>query len=270
VPTITFAQATAVTVQQPGTFAADIPPDWTLAGHAHGGYLLALAGRAAAALAPHPHVISAAASYLSAPAAGPVTIEADLVRSGRTMSHLRVRITQNNKPCLDGLLIVGTLAPHSEPDWASKSTPESGTASWEESIRVPNVNPLGTEVLLYDRVDARVEPDSAGYLDGRPSGRGELRGWVELLDDEEPDLITALFALDLLLPPTFDIAGHVGRSPTLSLSAYVRALPAPGRFRLTQSVGFIEGGRFDESAYVWDSAGHLVAQCTQLAGLQPL
>ena len=52
-------------------FTADVHPDWTIAGKANGGYLLATLARAAAAVAAHEHVIAASAHYLHAPDAGP-------------------------------------------------------------------------------------------------------------------------------------------------------------------------------------------------------
>jgi hypothetical protein len=52
------------------------------------------------------------------------------------------------------------------------------------------------------------------------------------------------------------------------MTAYVRALPAPGPVRVLQRVGLIEGQRVDEQCWVWDSRGRLVAQGTQLAGIR--
>ena len=56
--------------------------------------------------------------------------------------------------------------------------------------------------------------------------------------------------------------------PTLELTAYVRALPAPGPVRVLHKAQLIEGNRVDEACFVWDSRGRLVAQATQLAGIR--
>ena len=73
--------------------------------------------------------------------------------------------------------------------------------------------------------------------------------------------------MDAFPPATFDIE-FAGWVPTLELTAYVRALPAPGPVQIVQRAQLIEAGRVDEVCYVWDSAGRLVAHGTQLAGIR--
>jgi hypothetical protein len=70
-----------------------------------------------------------------------------------------------------------------------------------------------------------------------------------------------------LPPATFEIEA-TGWVPTIELTAYVRALPAPGPVLVEQRAHVIAGQRVDESAYVWDGTGRLVAQGTQLAGIR--
>jgi transcriptional regulator with XRE-family HTH domain len=59
-----FAEVSAVTASEAGTFDAVINPEWTIAGKPNGGYLLAMLGRAAASVSAHDHVIAASAYYL--------------------------------------------------------------------------------------------------------------------------------------------------------------------------------------------------------------
>jgi hypothetical protein len=113
----------------------------------------------------------------------------------------------------------------------------------------------------------RLEPDSMGFTSGRPSGRGELQGWLALPEDEAFDATSLVFAVDAFPPATFDIE-FSGWVPTLELTVYVRALPAPGPVRVLQRAHLIDGGRVDESCFVWDTSGRLVAQGTQLAGIR--
>ena len=98
-------------------------------------------------------------------------------------------------------------------------------------------------------------------------GGVELRGWLALPAGEAFDPSSLLYAVDAFPPATFDIelAGWV---PTLELTAYVRALPAPGPVRVLQQAQLIDGRRVDEACFVWDTTGRLVAQGTQLAGIR--
>ena len=78
------------------------------------------------------------------------------------------------------------------------------------------------------------------------------------------DPVSLLFAVDAYPPATFEIE-FSGWVPTLELTVYVRALPAPGPVRVLQRAQLIDGRRVDESCWIWDRTGRLVAQGTQLA-----
>ena len=84
---------------------------------------------------------------------------------------------------------------------------------------------------------------------------------------EDLDPTSLLYAVDSFPPGTFDIELS-GWVPTLELTVYVRALPEPGPVRVLQRAHLIDAQRVDESCYVWDRAGRLVAQGHQLAGVR--
>ncbi len=136
-----------------------------------------------------------------------------------------------------------------------------------ECVRIPGTTPTGIRVAIMDVVDLRIDPADLGFAAGRPSGRGELRGWLALPGDEPFTTSSLLYAVDAFPPATFEVESS-GWVPTLELTAYVRALPAPGPVRIVQKAQLIEGQRVDEVCLVWDSRGRLVAQATQLAGIR--
>jgi acyl-coenzyme A thioesterase PaaI-like protein len=247
-------------------FEATVDPEWTIAGKPNGGYLLAMLGRAAASLGSQPHVLAASAYYLTAPEPGPVSIDASLLRSGRTASQVRLRMSQNDQPCVEATCLIGQLDAAKPPYWA-RDTSESGPTSYEDCSRLIARLPDGTRVAIMDQVELRLDPDSRGFTRGEPSGRGELRGWLALPEDEPFDPASLLFAVDAFPPATFDIE-FSGWVPTLELTAYVRALPARGPVRVLQRADLVDGRRVDESCYVWDSRGRLVAQGHQLAAIR--
>ena len=265
-PDTTFAEVTAITPETEGRYRADVHPRWGIGDKPNGGYLLAMLGRAAASHGPHPHVIAASAHYLRPPTAGPVTIDVEVLRAGRSASQLRARLGQDGQTCIESLLTTAALAPDTEPYWTG-GVPAPGTASFADSVRLPPVNPLGLAVPIMGEVDLRIEPDSFGFGRGRPSGRGELYGWLALPADETFDPTSLLYAVDAFPPATFDIE-MTGWVPTLELSVYVRALPAPGPVRVLHKARLVAAQRVDESCWVWDSRGQLVAQGSQLAGIR--
>jgi Thioesterase-like superfamily len=262
----TFAEVIALTEHENGRFGAVVSPVWTIGGKPNGGYLLAMLGRAAVSVSRHPHVITASACYLSPPDPGPVWIEADVLRAGRSASQVRARMSQGDRACVEALLTISELDPNAKPYWAG-GTPQAGRAAYEDCFRLPSRAPGGMSVAIMDHVDLRLEPESAGFTTGRPSGRGELRGWLSLPAGEPFTPESLLYAIDSYPAATFDI-DFAGWVPTLELTVYVRALPAPGPVRVLQRAQLIDAQRVDEACFVWDHAGRLVAHGTQLAGVR--
>jgi hypothetical protein len=261
-----FAEDSAVAVRGPGTFDAVINPEWAIGGKPNGGYLLAMLGRAAASVSAHDHVIAASAHYLHAPEPGPVVIEAEPLRGGRSASQIRARLSQGGQACIEALLTTSELDADTAPYW-DRGLPQLSQVPYEGCDRLVPQLPDGSRVAIMDQIEVRLEPDSTGFTTGAPSGRGELRGWLALPGDEAFDPTSLLFAVDAFPPATFDIE-FSGWVPTLELTAYVRALPAPGPVRILQRAQLIDAQRVDESCYVWDRTGRLVAHASQLAGIR--
>lgn len=265
-PPVAFSAVTALAAQATGVFAAQVHPGWTIAGKPNGGYLLAILGRAATVVGPHEHVIAASAHYLHSPDPGPVTVVAEVLRAGRSASQIRARLSQQERPCVEALITTSRLEPHAEPYW-SGGVPERAATSPADAIRLPGTSPAGIPVPIMDQVKLRIDPDSAGFATGRPAGRGELRGWLALPAGEPFDPVSLLYAADAFPPATFDVE-LTGWVPTLELTVYVRALPGPGPVQVLQSAQLVTARRVDESCWVWDSAGRVVAHATQLAGIR--
>lgn len=260
-----FSAVTDLAETGPGRFAGDLSPEWTIGGKPNGGYLLAMLGRAATTVGAHGDVIAASAHYLRSPDPGPVEIEAEVLRAGRSASQVATRMAQDGTRCVEAVLTTADLAP-TTPFWAD-GLPDPGTVPYEACVPLVPRSPGGLRVALLDHVEVRLEPASAGFTTGTPSGRGELRGWLALPDGEPFDPLSLLFAVDAFPPATFDIA-FTGWVPTLEMTAYVRALPRPGPVRVLQRAQLVDGQRVDEACFVWDATGRLVAQATQLAGIR--
>ncbi len=261
-----FAAATALVPLEPGRFAAEADPEWTIVGKPNGGSLLAMLARASVSVSAHPHVIAASAHYLRAPEPGPVVIVAELLRSGRTASQVRARMSQDGQACVEALVTTSRLAEAAVPYW-DEGLPAAGQVPFDECVRLNPATPDGNRVAILDQIDVRLEPGSMGFTAGRPSGTGELRGWLALPHGEAFDPISLLFAVDAYPPATFEIEWS-GWVPTLELTAYVRALPVAGPVRVLQRAQLIDGQRVDEACSVWDRTGRLVAQGSQLAAIR--
>jgi hypothetical protein len=261
-----FSAISAVTQREPSRFSAEIDPEWTIGAKPNGGYLLSMLGRAATAMSAHDHVIAASAHYVHSPDPGPVLIETELLRAGRSASQIRARMEQEGRTCVEAVITASHLVGDSTPYW-DRGLPERSQSSYEECPRLIPSLPNGNRVAIMEQIVVRLDPDSTGFTTGHPSGCGELRGWLALPGSEAFDPTSLLFAVDAFPPATFDIE-FSGWVPTLELTAYVRAVPVPGPVRVLQRAQLVEAGRVDESCFVWDLSGRLVAQATQLAGIR--
>jgi hypothetical protein len=241
------------------TFDAVVDPDWSILGKPNGGYLVALMARAAAEVSSHEHVIATSSHFVWSPDPGPVVIEVEPLREGRSTGQSRVRLRRGDQVCVESLMTIGPIDPEARDRWAG-GVREPGATSYDQSLRLL---PTDFKVALMEQVDLRIDPDTAGFMRGRPSDRGVLRGWLTL-PGEDFDTAGVHFALDSFPPATFDVEMS-GWVPTLELTTYVRGVPAPGPLRVLQQARLVRDGRLDEACFVWDSAGRLVGQATQLA-----
>jgi hypothetical protein len=175
-------------------------------------------------------------------------------------------MSQDGQPCVEALFTTSTLDASVAPYW-DRGLPERSRVDYDDCPRLVPQLPDGTRVAIMEQVEVRLEPESSGFITGRPSGRGELRGWLELPHGEPFDPVSLLFAVDAFPPATFEIE-FSGWVPTLELTVYVRALPVPGPVQILQRVQLIDHQRFDETCFVWDRTGRLVSHSTQLAGIR--
>ncbi|WP_370619041.1 thioesterase family protein [Mumia qirimensis] len=261
-----YADVSAVHRSADGAYEAVVDADWSVGTKPNGGYLLTMLGRAAVASAGHAHVVTTSAHYLHSPDAGPVEIETAVLRKGRSADHVRATMLQDGRACVEAVFMIGTLEAGTAPRWDA-GVPARPSASRADGIRVPGQSPTGLRVPVMDQVDLRLEPATASFALGRPSGSGELRGWLAFLDGADFDPLSLLYAVDAFPPATMEIK-PTGWVPTLEMTVYVRALPEPGPLTILHRAQLVEADRVDETTTVWDSADRLVAQATQLAGVR--
>ena len=264
--TTTFAAATSVTPGGDGCYQADLRAEYAIGGaKPNGGYLLACLGRAAVAAARdagsgHEHVVAAGAQFFSSPDVGPARIGTSVLRAGRTATQVSAAVSSDGRPGVQAQFTLATLPAAGEPYWG-------GT----EPVPLPPID--GCQPLFRaDRRGMSVHFDPAASFTVTPdgpvvSGGGEFRAWLRDDHDDVLDPVGLLFAADALPPATAGVV-FSGWVPTLDLTVYVRALPAPGPLRLRVRTQLIQDGFADEICEGWDSAGRLVLQSTQLAALR--
>jgi len=248
---------------------------WMIGNGVNGGLLMCLGASALKhrldkdGLHPDPLALSAYFTLPTLP--GPISLTTEVLRAGRTMSSGQVSLSQ---PGPDGspiermraLATFGDLSERLQPQVKMAAAPELPPPD-ECVTRAFSPDYLAHSTLV-SRMDLRLDPATAGWLHGKPSGQGLINGWLRFADGREPDVMSLLWALDALPPVAFDL-GLFGWVPTLVFSAHLRARPAPGWLRVQLRTENVVGGLMEEDASIWDSTGHLVAMSRQLCGFRP-
>ena len=259
-----FSAASAVSKEGDGQYGAVLSPQWAVGDRPHGGYLLAVVARAAldagacvaGDLAPDPLVVSA--QFLRPPSCAPALIRTSVLRTGRTVTVVHAVLEQDGQPCVDATVTCGVL-----PD---------GAASWLDVPPLPASPPADAIDIsahprnvfkLANACRMRLDAATAGFATGRTGLPPRVRVWVQPAG-EPPDPLFALVAGDVSPPVVFNL-GHRGWSPTVQLTALLRARPAPGWLRVQAEARAVHGPWFDEDHTVIDSSGALICQTRQLA-----
>lgn len=255
---------TAVRPGEGGSLAATLSRDWEIWGP-NGGYIAAIALRAAGAVVPAGHrPASFSCQYLAVGAFEDVELTAEPVRRGRTAWCVNVGMRQGGKLLLQAQ--VWTTDRMEGPERAEARRPDvpgpAGLKTMEE-LRPPGTPPF----KFWENFDAKPVRQRNGGWDRNPEG-AVARGWYRYRGFEgggDPFLEHArgLLLLDTLFWPTHARALEERPSyiaPSLELSAWFHAPAAGAEWLLldthtdTAGAGLIYGG-----GRVWSEDGRLLA-----------
>lgn len=259
-----FFAATSVEPTAEGHYVGEVREGWSIADNANGGYLLAIAARAMCHASGRPDPVSVTAHYLRPARPGPVTVDTEVVKTGKTFTVVRATLA-SDRELLSLLGTFGTLHGDGElaPAPALVDAEPPDLPSVERCVPMPATD--GFPPPFMANVDLRLHPDDATFLQGIKSGYARMRGWFAFPDGEPVDTIGLLQATDAFPPTIFNADLPVAWTPTVELTAHVRARPAPGWLRCSFQTRFVTGGFLEADGEIWDETGRLVAQSRQLA-----
>jgi acyl-CoA thioesterase len=197
---------------RPGEFVVELDPGWSSLVGVHGGYMSALAVRAAASLAPDRVVRTTSTSFLRSGRVGPAALSVREVRRGRSITTMVAELVQD-----DRILHVTRL---------TLMTERSGV-DWGE-LRAIDLPPPAAcvtfappaHVVSFGRFELRFDPDRMPFT----VPRARLTGYVRPLEARPVDTAWLVMAADCFPPPAFartevpiggmsiDMTVHVHRS----------------------------------------------------------
>ncbi|MDV3223177.1 thioesterase family protein [Intrasporangium sp.] len=261
----------------PTTRTGTFTEDWMIGNAVNGGIVMA-AGLTALGqhLAADPtettrHVdpVVVSAYFMTAATPGGFTASTEVMRTGRRLSTGQVSLLQE----VDGDAVerMRAIASFGNLDAvvSDRQSPPPDLPPPDECLSSDDAPPDFLQHSRFlDRVEIRLDPETAGWAMGRPSMRGIIQGWLRLRDGREPDTTMLALALDAFPPVAFDL-GLYGWTPTLEFTGHIRRRPARGWLRVVLTTENLGGGMLEEDARIWDSTGSLVAQSRQLCGVRP-
>lgn len=240
---------------------------WWIVRGPNGGYIAAVLLRALAARLADPGRAprSLTVHYTAPPAEGPARIEVNVERSGRSLTTLSARMTQEGR--LLALALAAFSIPREGPSLQQARMPEVQPPERCAPMAPPGVSRLP----IHERYETRLA------IGGRPfSGAPEALcgGWIRMAEPRVADALAVAAFTDALPPAPYAWArpeAPLGQVPTIDLTVHFRStLPLPE----AQPEDFLlavfrarEGreGFFEEDGEIWSKEGVLVAQSRQLA-----
>jgi hypothetical protein len=220
-----------------------------------------MATRALTGATGRPDPVTVTAHYLSPGRPGSVRIVTQILKEGKRFATGTATMFSGARPLLAVLGTLGDLSQAEGPELIEGAPPELPAP--EHCVRV---QPAGAfPPPFMGQVDLRLHPDDAAFATGRQSGQPLMRGWFRLPGAEPVDTLALLCAVDAFPPTAFNARLPIAWTPTVELTAHIRARPAPGWLRCRFATRFVSSGFLEEDGEVWDSTGRLVGQSRQLA-----
>jgi acyl-CoA thioesterase len=260
-----FLEASQVEQVAPGLYTGEAFPDWDIFGVANGGYLLAIAARAMGHEVEGRDLVSVSGRFINPASAGPLRIEVEHLKSGRSVSTLQATMSSDGRPLLtaSASFALASEEHHKPPTLIDSDPPELPPVD-ECVLLVPSSDsPLPPP--FAGQVECHLHPDDLGYF-GTTNRRSPLmRGWFRLRYTEPIDPYGMVVGSDAFPPAVFNSGLPIGWTPTVDLTVHVRD-PGPHQWlKCKMTTRFITEGWLDEDGELWDVDDNLVAQSRQLA-----
>ena len=269
-PVTIFDRATALAPVESGVaagsgalaFTGSVSEDFWVQAGPNGGYLAAIALRGASALvdADERPARSLHARFLSAPKAGPFELHAEVVRAGRSMTTVAVRMLQDGRDFLH----------------ASACFSGGFSSIAFQDCTMPAALPLEHSHAVPKRIalNHRYDLHRAIGGDERQSDRARTGGYVRFAEPRAIDALALAALWDAWPPAVFArvfTERFRGAVPTVEVSVYFRrrtplASTRPGDYvLLCVESTMAEEGIVEESGEIWSRDGLLLAHSRQLA-----
>jgi acyl-CoA thioesterase len=251
--TTMFDKTTALAFEDDRHAVAELDPSWSSLRGVHGGYLTAIAVRAAEAHLQRQAVRTVTTSFLRPAAVGPLQVSVSDVRRGRNVTVQHVDLAQDGRSVAN--VRVTSTAPTSGTRWSTAPNLVLPPRQMCEPVQPP------PGVRHFEQAEAVLDPADRPFAHGP---RARIAGYVRPLDARPVDAPWLAMILDWLPPATFAREdppnGGVSIDYTVHLHRTSYDLPGDDWLAAELRADISHDGLALEQGMVVDPAGHVLAQ----------
>jgi len=254
-----FDQDVALVSSDPCSFTGKVSENWSINTIPNGGYLMAIMANAMMQCSKMKSTPIVTANFINRCEPGEAQVLIDKMVTSRQFDRSQTRLLQGGK---EKIRAFGTFA-----DENNECILESyeGTApdlsALEKCVAVPGMPGYS----LFEQLDIRLTPESAGWFAGELTDAAVIKGWVKFRNERAFDIPSLLLVADSFPPAVFASRGMVAWVPTIEFSVNVRKIPATEWLQCIFRTRFITCGLLEEDGEIWDPNGGLVAISRQIA-----
>ncbi len=242
-----------------GLFTGTVSDNWAVNGNPNGGYLMAILAGAMTAHSDKTSLPIVTANYIARCVPGKAEVRVEEISQTAQFNRYSARLIQDGRERVRAL---GTF------------TVEKAECAFEHyETGAPELAPLAEcapvvgspQYSLFLNLDMRLDPASAGWMQGKTADKSEQKGWVRFRDGRGYDPLSLLLITDSIPPAIFVTHGPTAWVPTIELSISVRNMPQTEWLRFSLRTRFVTCGLLEGDCEVWDDAGNLVSISRQIA-----
>ena len=254
-----FDEDIALTPQEHLFFTGAITDNWSINGNPNGGYLMAILANAMSQQSDKKSTPILTANYISRCAPGKADLSVETISQSTQFNRFQAKLFQDGK---EKIRATGTFADEKEGCFFERfeaSAPDISPR--KECIQIPPI----PKYTLFNQLDALLEPESAGWMQGNLSDKSEQKGWIKFKDDRAFDIFSIALIADSFPPPVLASQGMVAWVPTIEFSINIRNIPETKWLKCVFRTRFINCGLLEEDGEVWDEEGKIIAISRQIA-----
>jgi acyl-CoA thioesterase len=254
-----FDQDISISPGEEYSFTGTVTDNWSINGNPNGGYLMSILANAMSVKSDKKSTPILTANYISRCVPGKAEVSVETISQSNQFNRFQANLFQNGK---EKIRAIGTFADEKDGcffERFEKSAPD--LSPLEECIQIPTM----PKYTLFNQIDVRLEPESAGWMQGRLSDKSEQKGWVKFKNDRTFDIFSIALIADSFPPPVLASQGMVAWVPTIEFSINIRMIPETKWLKCVFRTRFVNCGLLEEDGEVWDEKGNIVAISRQIA-----